>query len=60
MTETPVSLICYNENKIKRLIIDRALSEDEIKHSRLRIGAEFMKNYNPKKHTIDVIIKDKE
>ena len=35
--ETPTSMICFNEAKIKRVTINRALSDDEVKHSRLRL-----------------------
>jgi hypothetical protein len=34
-----VLMVCFNEAKIKRLTIDRALSDDEVKHSRIRLGA---------------------
>jgi hypothetical protein len=58
--ETAVSMICFNEAKIKRLTINKALSQDEIKNHRLRIGVEMLRDYNPAKHEFEVIRKNKE
>lgn len=58
--DEPVSMVCFNENKIKRLTIDRPLSSDEIKHSRIRLGADFMRGYDPEKHEFEIIRKEKQ
>jgi hypothetical protein len=60
MSEMPVSVICFNIDKIKMLTIDRALSLDELKNSRLRLGVEMFKDYDPTKHEFVVIRKDKD
>lgn len=60
MGDEPVSLVCFNEKKIKRLTIEKPLSDDEIKHSRIRIGVGMMKDYDPKLHEFEVIRKDKQ
>jgi hypothetical protein len=60
MKEIPVSFIGFNEKKIKRLTIDRVLSQDEIKNHRIRIGVDLLKDYDPSKHEFEVIRKDKE
>lgn len=57
---TPVSMICFNESKIKRLVISRALSQDEVKNHRLRIGIELLKGYDPAKHEFEIIRKEKD
>lgn len=59
MTGEPASMICFNEAKIKRLTIEKPLSEDEIKHSRIRVGVDFMRYYKPGKHVIEVIIRER-
>lgn len=58
--DEPVSMICYNEKKIKRLTLTGPLSLDEIKNSRIRIGVGMMKDYDPKLHEFEVIRKDKQ
>jgi hypothetical protein len=58
--ETEVSMICFNEAKIKRLTINKALSQDEIKNHRIRIGTEMFRDYDPTKHEFEVIRKNKE
>ena len=58
--EIPVSMICFNEARIKRMTIDRALSSDELKNHRIRLSADFLKQYDPAKHDIEIIIKDKQ
>ncbi|WP_155395757.1 hypothetical protein [Methanosarcina mazei] len=60
MGDEPVSLICFNEKKIKRLTIEKPLSDDEIKHSRIRIGVDMVRDYDPKKHEFEVIRKNKQ
>ena len=55
-----VSIIAFNEKKIKRLRIEKALSTDEIKHSRIRIGVDMLRDYDPAKHEFEVIRKDKQ
>ena len=60
MPESPTSMICFNESKIKRVILNRALSTDELKNHRIRIGTELMKDYDPAKHEFEIIRKDKE
>lgn len=58
--DEPVSMVCFNEKKIKRLTIEKPLSDDEIKHSRIRVGVEMMRGYDPAKHEFEVIRKDKQ
>ena len=58
--EMPVSIIAFNEAKIKRLTISKALSDDEIKHHRIRVGVELFKDYDPALHEFEIIRKDKE
>lgn len=58
--ETPVTMICFNEAKIKRLTLDHPLSLDEIKNSRIRIGVDMFKGYDPTKHEFEVIRKNKQ
>ncbi|HZY26398.1 MAG TPA: hypothetical protein VFE71_11260 [Bacteroidales bacterium] len=58
--ETPVSVICFNEARIKRLTVTKALSQDEIKNSRIRVGIEMLRDYDPAKHEFEIIRKDKE
>jgi hypothetical protein len=60
VAEIPVSIICFNEAKIKRLTISKALSADEIKHHRLRLGVEMFRDYDPEKHEFEVIRKEKQ
>lgn len=55
-----ISIVAFNEKKIKRLPIDRPLSSDEIKHSRIRIGIDMMRDYDPAKHEFEIIRKDKQ
>jgi hypothetical protein len=59
MDETPSSMICFNESKIKRLTITKALSDDEQKNHRIRIGVEMFKDYDPAKHEFEIIRKNK-
>lgn len=58
--DIPVSFIGFNEAKIKRVTITRALSADEIKHHRLRLGVEMFQGYDPEKHEFEVIRKNKD
>lgn len=58
--DEPVSLLCFNEKKIKRLTLTKPLSHDEIKNSRIRIGIEMTRDYDPKLHEFEVIRKDKQ
>jgi hypothetical protein len=59
MDEDPVSMVCFNEAKIKRLTIKKPLSEDEQKNHRIRIGVEMFRDYDPKKHEFEIIRKEK-
>lgn len=60
MVEIPVSMICFNENKIKRLTLNKPLAVDELKYHRIRVNAEFLKDYDPEKHVFEIIRKDRE
>lgn len=57
--DEPISLVCFNEKKIKRLTITKPLSEDEKKNNRIRVGADMMRGYDPKLHEFEIIRKDK-
>ena len=60
MNNEPVSLVCFNEAKIKRLTIERPLSQDEIKNGRIRLGADMLREYDPDKHEFEIIRKEKQ
>lgn len=57
--DEPVSMLCFNEKKIKRLTIDKPLSQDEIKNGRIRVGADMLRGYDPALHDFEIIRKDK-
>ncbi|MEN6290446.1 MAG: hypothetical protein ABFD07_00315 [Methanobacterium sp.] len=57
--DEPVVIVAFNEKRIKRLKIEKPLSDDEIKHSRIRIGVDMVRDYDPSKHEFEVIRKDK-
>jgi hypothetical protein len=59
MAEVPTAMICFNTDKIKMLTIDKILSQDELKHHRLRLGVELFKDYDPIKHEFVIIRKEK-
>ena len=58
--DEPVSLVCFNEKRIKRLKIEKPLSNDEVKNHRIRIGVDMIRDYDPAKHEFEVIRKDKQ
>lgn len=35
------------------------MSDDELKNSRIRVTKAFLEDYNPEKHVIEVIIREK-
>ena len=58
--DEPVSLVCFNEKRIKRLKIEKPLSNDEVKNHRIRIGVDMLRDYDPEKHEFEIIRKDKQ
>ncbi|HZK70267.1 MAG TPA: hypothetical protein VFD03_01945 [Clostridia bacterium] len=60
INEMPVSIIAFNEARIKRLTVTKALSQDEIKNSRIRVGIDMLRDYDPAKHEFEIIRKDKD
>jgi hypothetical protein len=60
MSDVPTQIVCFNVDRITMRIIDRTLSSDEIKNSRIRLGIEMLRDYDPIKHEFVIIRKDKE
>ena len=52
--------LTINENEIiERKTIHRLLKPSEVQYGRLGMGTEFLKKYDPAKHKIEVIIREK-
>ncbi|WP_292379349.1 hypothetical protein [Methanosarcina sp. UBA289] len=58
--DAPVSFIGFNESKIKRVVIDRPLANDELKYHRIRVGVDILRDYDPALHEFEIIRKNKE
>jgi hypothetical protein len=52
--------LIYNENEIAaRLIINRPLKQTEWRDGRFNVGCEFIRQYDPERHVIEILIRNK-